>query len=420
MTANASLRASRDYRVAVEPPLERARVSKFIIVSLLFLSCRTMPSDPELRAAREQRHPCDMMSSVTRFVADAGLCDGFTCGGHCGDGRRAWSLCESTVAGGCGQPLVHSERCTEQLEECDKDQLGSATCESLGFRGGRLACRDDCTFELGGCDQCPALAGARCAQAVPDGGHVAAFTLDGRDVLVAEERAEQSELWRLSTDGGRTPVLTPAPFILAMVPVSKGMVLAVAAKDDGTPFLTRLSNRTQPVALPRSLEGRCLELRSTDLGALVLTEPSCGGTFEAAQVSASGAVIPFTKGRPVVAAVSEKPTLALVATGGEHVIISLSQGEVCRLETTQGMEAQQYTIPLDAVVTVPVADAGVFIASGVACSGRWRVGSASVVVEANVLPPTEDQLATVEQWKFIRGDWVGLRGNTVVVLPRAR
>ena len=36
-------------------------------------------------------------------------------------------------------------------EECEGTSLGDATCESLGFTGGELACTADCTFDTSGC-----------------------------------------------------------------------------------------------------------------------------------------------------------------------------------------------------------------------------------------------------------------------------
>lgn len=36
-------------------------------------------------------------------------------------------------------------------ETCDGDDLGGATCESLGYVGGQLACGSDCTFDKSGC-----------------------------------------------------------------------------------------------------------------------------------------------------------------------------------------------------------------------------------------------------------------------------
>jgi hypothetical protein len=45
----------------------------------------------------------------------------------------------------CGNGAIDSS------EECDGAALGGATCQSLGFTGGTLACAPDCTFDTAGC-----------------------------------------------------------------------------------------------------------------------------------------------------------------------------------------------------------------------------------------------------------------------------
>lgn len=57
---------------------------------------------------------------------DLSACRGF---GRCGDGIL--------------QPVY---------ETCEGSNLGGTTCESLGYYGGQLTCRNDCTFELAGCE----------------------------------------------------------------------------------------------------------------------------------------------------------------------------------------------------------------------------------------------------------------------------
>ncbi len=39
----------------------------------------------------------------------------------------------------------------EAYESCEGDELGGASCESLGYEGGTLACRTDCRFDVSGC-----------------------------------------------------------------------------------------------------------------------------------------------------------------------------------------------------------------------------------------------------------------------------
>ena len=41
-----------------------------------------------------------------------------------------------------------------KVEQCDGMNLGSQTCESLGFAKGSLACRGNCSFDTHGCEGC--------------------------------------------------------------------------------------------------------------------------------------------------------------------------------------------------------------------------------------------------------------------------
>ncbi|PKN46388.1 MAG: hypothetical protein CVU59_06230, partial [Deltaproteobacteria bacterium HGW-Deltaproteobacteria-17] len=52
--------------------------------------------------------------------------------------------CEAEAV--CGDGTI-----TAPTEECEGDDLGSATCESLGYYGGELTCDTDCTYELMSC-----------------------------------------------------------------------------------------------------------------------------------------------------------------------------------------------------------------------------------------------------------------------------
>jgi len=67
-----------------------------------------------------------------------------TCGSNC---RFDLSNCEE--AGRCGDDLIQ----TDFTEDCDGTALGDATCASLGFYGGNLACGEDCVFDTAGCEQ---------------------------------------------------------------------------------------------------------------------------------------------------------------------------------------------------------------------------------------------------------------------------
>ncbi|MCA9298671.1 MAG: hypothetical protein KDA28_06370, partial [Phycisphaerales bacterium] len=56
---------------------------------------------------------------------------------------------DTTDGGGCGNDMV------DPGEECDGTDLDSQDCMSQGFDAGRLACANDCTFDVSGCMDVP-------------------------------------------------------------------------------------------------------------------------------------------------------------------------------------------------------------------------------------------------------------------------
>lgn len=69
------------------------------------------------------------------------------------DGVGAWVKCDQTFeAANAGASNMCGDGVLGPPEQCDGDALGDATCQSLGFMGGALACRFDCTHDTHGCD----------------------------------------------------------------------------------------------------------------------------------------------------------------------------------------------------------------------------------------------------------------------------
>jgi hypothetical protein len=65
---------------------------------------------------------------------------------------------------GCGTaPPTCGNGVKDPGEDCDGADLGGATCESLGFTGGTLACSPACTYDTSGCTQaCVPVSKGRC------------------------------------------------------------------------------------------------------------------------------------------------------------------------------------------------------------------------------------------------------------------
>lgn len=84
----------------------------------------------------------------------------------CGDGILGTYVagCSRTCAGGCpGVEGCSAPMCLSTTEVCDGATLGGASCRSLGFAGGSLACEAGCAaFDTTGCEVCFARGGTRC------------------------------------------------------------------------------------------------------------------------------------------------------------------------------------------------------------------------------------------------------------------
>lgn len=87
-------------------------------------------------------------------ISQGEACDGAAlAGASCeslgfAQGKLACSLCQYDVRGctTCGNGAISGK------EECDGGDLGERTCETIGFTGGELACEETCTLTTAGCD----------------------------------------------------------------------------------------------------------------------------------------------------------------------------------------------------------------------------------------------------------------------------
>jgi hypothetical protein len=106
-------------------------------------------------------------------------------------------LCTPAVKGTafCGDGTIGAG------ENCEGSNLGGATCQSLGFESGALACGPDCQFDTSGC-MC--IAGGA---AFPASGQTTAYTADKNDgiagpVAVPDDGTVQAGATLSYTDNG--------------------------------------------------------------------------------------------------------------------------------------------------------------------------------------------------------------------------
>lgn len=125
--------------------------------------------------------------------------EGFPLGGTLACGNNCGALnTDGCLVSVCGNNAI------EDVEGCDGDDLGGATCESLGFAAGNLSCFDDCSdLDISDCTLCGngivdmgetcdggALNGQDCFSQGYDGGNLGCTaTCDGFDVNACLEEA---------------------------------------------------------------------------------------------------------------------------------------------------------------------------------------------------------------------------------------
>lgn len=85
-------------------------------------------------------------------------CDGtelgtMTCDslGFDGGSLSCTDTCEYDTSACGGDGPVCGDGSTNGTEDCDGTDLGSNTCTAMGFEGGTLGCNGDCTFDTSGC-----------------------------------------------------------------------------------------------------------------------------------------------------------------------------------------------------------------------------------------------------------------------------
>ena len=119
----------------------------------------------------------------------------------------------------CGSPQCGDGMLVEG-EACDGDLLGGATCASLGFEGGTLACGANCELETSGCSNGPGtvtievqrdgepLAGAPVAIADATGANLESLETDAAGVVTATIDVDHMVTAAMVRNGGQKVVRT--------------------------------------------------------------------------------------------------------------------------------------------------------------------------------------------------------------------
>ena len=155
--------ASADADAAVESPLacHFAAAAETICYDCIEAACGTLMNNA---------YGVSAVPDVPGGACDAYLgclsgcaCDDASCRSACEDGRLqicvaaldALNTCaQSSCLGSCGNP-PHPDcgnGLVEPGEQCDGSALGDADCAGVGYDGGELGCRSDCTFDGSACE----------------------------------------------------------------------------------------------------------------------------------------------------------------------------------------------------------------------------------------------------------------------------
>ena len=69
------------------------------------------------------------------------------------DGTGAWQTCDLTLGGpNVSASMTCGDGKIDGTEICDGAELGGATCQGLGFKGGTLVCSSSCVLDASMCD----------------------------------------------------------------------------------------------------------------------------------------------------------------------------------------------------------------------------------------------------------------------------
>jgi hypothetical protein len=137
----------------------------------------------------------------------------------------------------CGNGAI--DTCSGAREECDGNQLGGASCASLGYAGGSLSCNAACAIDRRACESCSTDARVTaCGHLASSAPPVWSFTLATSDSEIAVAWAEfsfhmQWHFTRFRSDGtmvSDTPCLGADPVTLSLIAMPAGWLVAVESQ----------------------------------------------------------------------------------------------------------------------------------------------------------------------------------------------
>ena len=397
--------------------LRQGRVRSLPLFGLLLLACATSrPPQPRPAPAPpvqdfEARHPCDPIGSVEPLPSD---------GGVCGDGVRG-QRCELHRVNACGT-FSESVSCSAP-ELCEANDLGGATCASIGLSGAGLACAPGCQFfDDRRCDACPRRPGVQCQPlglaksvqphtfAVSPGGAVAVLSVDdamktrlfisqaGRLIKTLTPLANHDPRHLVALDSGR--------FAYVVEEYEKGVARRIVV----VPFSAR-DGLGKPISL---LEAQDVRVQATDVvdGVPLVVSFTAGPApaWDVHALSPKGMSMPLPEGRVLVAFLRFTPELAIRRdASGTTVVVSLpNNGGACRASVvTRGPDgAVRPAFGPEQLGTITESE------EGARCRATWKHPDGAVTTLGQRPPPMQG----VEDWKRAGAMWLGERQGVLLTV----
>lgn len=401
----------------------QGRVRSFPLFSLLLIACATARTPAEPSAAPkspdlEARYPCDPIGSSEPIATD---------GGVCGDGVRG-QRCELHRVNACGR-FSESVSC-EAPEVCEANDLGGATCATIGLSGSGLECAPGCQwFDDRHCDACPRRPGVQCqALGLPKAAtsHTFAVAPGGTVAVLSVDDAMKVKLF-ISRAGRVIRTLTPLPshdprhllaididrFVYVTQEYAQGTtnserVIAV-------PFSAR-DGVGKPIELFKARDVRVQAAGVVDgvpLVVSIIAGPS-GPAWEVHAVSPKGTSMELPEGRVLVAFLRFTPELAILRGASGTTVVALpNNGGVCQAAVVQH-SADGAVRSLSVGSTFESEQLGTITSGleGSHCRATWKHPDGTITTLGQRPPPMQG----VEDWKRPGAMWLGERQGVLLTV----
>lgn len=396
----------------------------FAISGLLLAACVSTRTPAELRVPPaspppqvEARHPCDPIATREPIATD---------GGVCGDGVRG-QRCELFRTDACGTSS-EAVRC-EAPELCEGNDLGGATCATIGLSGTGLACAPGCQFfDDSRCDACPRRPGVTCQTlGLPKGltAHTFSVAPDGVVAALTIDDAMKVRL-HILRNGRLVRSLSPLPKHdprhLVAIDAERFVYVTEEYGQDtrservvAVPFSAR-TGVGAPIELLKASDVRVQAAAVVDGVPLFVSfiAGSAPPQWNVHALSREGRSMELPEGRLLVAFLRFMPELAVLRDHTVTTIVALpNNGASCQAVVVQ-RGPDGVVQPLSGGPQFQSDQLGTITSGleGSHCRATWKHPDGTVTVLGQRPPPMQG----VEDWKHVGSKWLGERQGVLLTV----